>query len=139
MHVWKENKKTGKQQICKLTLPLSQIHQKIYFLPFSKKISTPPKQNILVFSTHFPTFQINLPLFCHVLTKTTHTKRKQTIYATKVKRKQRIKETNESNSIENRDNSPYEEKQLLLRTTKVKKNFSLLIKIGKTKQVLGKI
>ena len=30
-------------------------------------------------------------------------------------------ETNESNSIKNRDNSPYEEQQLPLRTTKVKK------------------
>ena len=49
-----------------------------------------------------------------------------------------MKETNESSSIENGDNSPYEEQQLLLRTTKVKKNFSPPIKIGKTKQVLGK-
>ena len=46
--------------------------------------------------------------------------------------------TKQFNSIENRDNSPYEEQQLPLRTTKVKKNFSPLIKIGKTKQVLGK-
>ena len=34
--------------------------------------------------------------------------------------------------------SPYEEQQLPLRTTKVKKNFSPPIKIGKTKQVVGK-
>ena len=39
---------------------------------------------------------------------------------------------------ENRDNSPYEEQQLPLRATKVKKKISPPIKIGKTKQVLGK-
>ena len=73
------------------------------------------------------------------MTKTTQTKSKQKTYATKVKRKQRIKETNESSSIKNRDNSPYEEQQLPLRTTKIKKkNFSPSIKIGKTKQVLEK-
>ena len=42
-------------------------------------------------------------------------------------------------SKRNRDNFPYEEQQLPLRTTKVKKTISPLIKIGKTKQVLGKI
>ena len=44
--------------------------------------------------------------------------------------------TKQFNSIENKDNSPYEEQQLPLRTIKVKKNFSPPIKIGKTKQVL---
>ena len=38
---------------------------------------------------------------------------------------------------ENRDNSPYEEQQLSLRTTEVKK-ISPPKKIGKTKQILGK-
>ena len=46
--------------------------------------------------------------------------------------------TKQFNSIKNRDNSPYEEQQLPLRITKVKKKFSPPIKIGKTKQVLGK-
>ena len=41
------------------------------------------------------------------------------------------------NSIENRDNSPYEEQQLPLRTRKVKK-ISPPIKIEKTKKVFGK-
>ena len=50
-----------------------------------------------------------------------HTKSKQKTYATKVKRKYRIKETNESSSTKNRGDSPYEEQQLPLRTTKVKK------------------
>ena len=36
------------------------------------------------------------------------------------------------------NNFPYEEQQFPLRTTKVKKTFSLSIKIGKTKHVLGK-
>ena len=47
--------------------------------------------------------------------------------------------TKQVNSIENRDNSSYEEQQLPLRTTKVKKNFSPPTKIGKTKHILGKI
>ena len=45
--------------------------------------------------------------------------------------------TKQFNSIWNRDNSPFEEQQLPLRTTKVKK-ISPPIKIGKTKQVVGK-
>ena len=45
-------------------------------------------------------------------------------------RKYRIKQTSESSSIENKDNSPYEQQRL-------KTRFSP-IKIGKTKHVLGK-
>ena len=46
--------------------------------------------------------------------------------------------TKQFNSIWNRDNSPFGEQQLPLRNTKVKKKTSPPIKIGKTKQVLGK-
>ena len=120
----------------KLTLPLNKIHQKtFYILPLSKKISSPHKQNKQ--DSHILSIS---PPFYHVLIKTIKTKSKQKTYATKVKRKYRIKETNESSSTKNRGNSPYEEQQLPLRTTKVKKkNFSPPIKIGKTKHVLEKI
>ena len=59
--------------------------QKDYFLPLSKKISTPPKQNKL--DSHISS---KSPLFCHVLTKTTHSKSKQK------HRQQRIRENRES-------------------------------------------
>ena len=120
----------------KLTLPLNKIHQKtFYILPLSKKISSPHKQNKQ--DSHISTIS---PPFYYVLIKTTKTKSKQKTYATKVKRKYRIKETNESSFTKNRGDSPYEEQQLPLRTTKVKKKtFLLPIKIGKTKHVLGKI
>ena len=103
--------------------------QKKFYLPLTKK-----KKNL----TRFPHF-IYFSRFLSRMTKTTQLKSKQKIYATKVKRKQKIKETNESSSIENRGNSPYKEQQLTLRTTKVKKKNSFPpIKIGKTKQVFGK-
>ena len=35
-------------------------------LDTSKTMLTPPKQNILVFSTHIPTFHLNLPLFSQI-------------------------------------------------------------------------
>ena len=58
----------------------------------------------------------------------------------KDKRKQRIKGTQNNSTLYEIETTPppYEEQQLPLRTTKVKKNFSPPIKIGKTKQVLGK-
>ena len=94
----------------KLTLPLSQIHQKKHFIfsPFQTQFQLPLNK-----TNKIPTFHLFLPPFCHILTKTTQTKSKEKIYAKKVKRKQRIKETNESSSIENRGNPPYEEKQRL--------------------------
>ena len=107
--------------------------QKQFYLPLSKKKK----------KTRFPHF-IYFSRFLSRMTKTTQIKSKQKIYATKVKRKQKIKETNESSSIENRGNSPYEEQQLTLRKTKgKKKTFLPLIKIGKTimfweKQFWGK-
>ena len=72
------------------------------------------------------------------MTKTTQTKSKQKTYATKVKRKWRIKETNESSSIKNRGNSPYEEQQLPLRTIKVKKKLFSPYKNRKNKTSFGK-
>ena len=102
--------------------------QKQFYLPLSKKKK----------KTRFPHF-IYFSRFLSRMTKTTQIKSKQKIYATKVKRKQKIKETNESSSIENRGNSPYEEQQLTLRKTKgKKKNFSPPYKNRKNNHVLGK-
>ena len=71
---------------------------------------------------HIPTFHLNLPLFV------THWQRQL---------KQRVDRKHTQQKA--RENSPYDEQQLLLRTNKkVKKNSSPPIKIGKTKQVLGK-
>ena len=55
-----------------------------------------------------------------------------------MREKREPREKKQFSSIKNRGNSPYEEQQLPLRTTKVKNNFSPPIKIGKTKHVLGK-
>ena len=128
---YKQNETQYKNK-SKLTLSLSQIHQKVFiFSPQTKHFKNLFKQD-----SHISSIS---PSFCHVLTNTTQTKSKQKTYVTKVKRKQRINQTNESSSIENKGNSPYEEQQLPLRTTKIKLNFSPPIKIGKTKHVLGKI
>ena len=87
----------------------------------SKTMLTPPKLNILVFSTHIPTFHLNALPFCHELTKITQTKSN--------KGQEKIDNqgnTKQFNSIENRDNSPYEEQQLPLRTTKGKNKLLFL-------------
>ena len=93
--------------------------------------NSPPKQNKQ--DSHISSIS---PPFCHVLTKITQTKSKQKTYTTKEKRKQR---NNESSSIENIGNSPYEEQQLPLRTTKVfKKKLFSPYKNRKNKTCFGK-
>ena len=62
-------------------LPLNKT-KKIYCLPISKTISTPPKQNKQDSQVSFISLH-----FCHILTKTTQIKSKQKTYATNVKRK----------------------------------------------------
>ena len=100
---YKQNETQYKNK-SKLTLSLSQIHQKVFiFSPQTKHFKNLFKQD-----SHISSIS---PSFCHVLTNTTQTKSKQKTYVTKVKRKQRINQTNESSSIENIGNSPYEEQQ----------------------------
>ena len=109
MHVQKINKKkTGKQQICKLTLPLSQIHQ-----------------NILVFATHTCIFhyhkqsmylplnktkQIGFPHFIQISPFLSCIDKDKSIKSNKGIKNQGY--TKQFNSIENRDNSPYEQQRL---------------------------
>ena len=49
--------------------PKLDTSKTFYILPLSKTISTPPKQSKQ--DSHISTIS---PIFCHVLTKTTHTK-----------------------------------------------------------------
>ena len=96
-HVWKErhinnNMKLNIKNKSKLTLPLSQIHQKVFIffqLPLNKTNRIPTDSHL------------NLsPPFCHVLTKTTQSEGRQKTYAIENKRKQRIKRTQNNSTLQ---------------------------------------
>ena len=102
-HVWKERhiKNNMKQNIknkSKLTLPLSQIHQKVvifFQLPLNKT-------NRIPIDSHL---NLSLP-FCHVLTKTTQSEGRQKTYAIENKGKQRIKETQNNSTLQKIETTP---------------------------------